>query len=102
MWLPKTLTELARRQFQSLVAIRTHDELRRFLEGVDQKEFWYALTVRTYQVNGDIEDLTLIRWPYTDPEHFGEFAAVLALAGGNLPADQSPMPTNDHRLTVTR
>ena len=36
-----------------------------------------------------IEDLTLIRWPYTDREHFGEFAAVLALAAGNLPADQT-------------
>ena len=89
VWLPKALTELARRQFQSLLAIRTHDELRQFLEGVDQKEFWYALTVRSDQVNGAIEDLTLIRWPYTDPEHFGEFAAVLALADGNLPADQT-------------
>jgi WD40 repeat protein len=89
VWLPKTLTELAVRQFPSLVAIRTHDELRRFLEGVDQKDLWYALTVRSSLANGEIEDLTVIRWPYQDPDHFSESAAVLALAAGSVPIDQT-------------
>jgi hypothetical protein len=87
VWMPKTLTELATSHLRSLLAIKTHDELRLFLGGVEQKDLWYALTVRSDLVNGEIEDLTVIRWPYDDPGHFNETAAVLALAAGNLPID---------------
>ena len=86
LWLPQTLTELAKRQSQFRV-VRTHEELQRFLELQDRKDLWYALTMRGHQVNGDFVDITFIRWPYDDPLHFPELLEILATAAGNPPRD---------------
>ncbi|MGP0062891.1 MAG: hypothetical protein ACLQGP_04715 [Isosphaeraceae bacterium] len=84
LWLPRTLAELARSRSQSR-ALRTHGELRRFLEREGRKDLWYAMTARGHQVYGNFVDITVIRWPYDDPLHFDEMLAVLAVAGGNPP-----------------
>jgi hypothetical protein len=84
LWLPESLTELAKRQYQS-PGVRVHEELQRFLELQDQEDLWYALTTRGHQVNGDFADLTFIRRPYYDPHHFPELLDVLATAAGNPP-----------------
>jgi len=85
LWLPQTLTELAKRQSQSRV-VRTHGELQRFLELQDQEDLWYAQTTRGHQVNGDFTDITVIRRPYDDPLHFPELLDILATAAGNPPS----------------
>ena len=84
LWLPRTLTELAQRQSQSRV-VRTHEELRRFLEREGREDLWYAMTERGHQVNGGFVDITVIRRPYDDAAHFAELLAVLATAAGNPP-----------------
>jgi hypothetical protein len=86
LWLPQALTELAKRQSQSRV-VRTHEELRRFLELQDRKDMWYALTIRGHQVNDNFVDLTFIRRPYDDPLQFPEFLNILATAAGHPPRD---------------
>jgi len=84
LWLPETLIDLAGQHSESSVA-PTHQELRTSLERRGQEKLWYALTTRSYQVNGGIADITFIRHPYRDPEHFQEFLDVLATAAGNPP-----------------
>ncbi len=86
LWLPRALTDLAKRQSQSQV-VRDHGELKRFLERGKQEDSWYALTSRVHQVNGGFVDLTVIRRPYQEPQHFPELLAVLATAVGNPPRD---------------
>jgi hypothetical protein len=82
LWLPRTLIELARRLPRSR-AVRTHDELRRFLELEGREDLWYALTARGYQVNGAFVDITVIRRPHDDAPHFPELLAILATAAGD-------------------
>jgi hypothetical protein len=84
LWLPRTLTELAQRQSQSRV-VRTHEELRRFLELEGREDLWYALTARGHQVNGQFVDITVIRRPYDDAPHFPELLAILATVAGDPP-----------------
>jgi hypothetical protein len=84
LWSPGTLTNLVRRQARSPV-VRDHGCLRRWLESQDEKDLWYALTVRGHQVNGDFADITFIRRPYEEHQHFPEFLAVLATVAGNPP-----------------
>ncbi len=86
VWLPQELTDLSKRQSQSLV-VRTHEELQRLLERQDRIHLWYALTFRAHQLNGKVVDLTFIRWPYGDPRHFQEFLDILATAAGNPPRE---------------
>jgi hypothetical protein len=86
LWLPQEVTELSKRQSQSLV-VRTHEELQRFLELQDRRRLWYALTIRGHQLNGKVVDLKFIRWPYGDPRHFPEFLDILATAAGHPPRD---------------
>ncbi len=86
IWVPETLTELAEQQSRA-PAIRDHEGLKRFLELRDQRDVWYALTVRAHQVNGGFADITVIRRPYHDPEYFPELLAVLATTAGNPPRD---------------
>jgi hypothetical protein len=86
LWLPQALAELAQRQSQSPV-VRTHEELRRFLETEDRQDLWYARTTRGHQVNGEVVDITVIRRPYDDPIHFSELLDVVATAAGKPPRD---------------
>jgi hypothetical protein len=89
LWLPQTLIELAKRQTQPS-RIRTHEELLRTLECLRQRDVWYALTARAHKVNGELVDLTTIRWPYRDSRYFPELLDVLALATGEPPSDPTP------------
>ena len=89
LWLPQTLLELAKRQTANTV-IRTHDDLRRTLDGQHQRNVWYALTVRGHQVSGEFGDITFIRWPHRDTRNFPELLDVLAVAAQRPPRD-TPM-----------
>jgi hypothetical protein len=86
LWLPQELTDLSKRQSQSLV-VRTHEELQRLLERQDRRRLWYAVTFRAHQLDGKVVDLTFIRRPYDEARHFPEFLNVLATAAGNPPRD---------------
>ncbi len=66
-------------------AERTHQKLQRYLERQDQKNLWYAVTVRGRQVNGAFVDITHIRLPYNDPDHLLEFPDILAAVVGSPP-----------------
>ena len=90
LWLPEPLHELAKRPSQSPVP-RSHEEFQRFLERDHQEDLWYALTIRGHQANGDFADLTFIRHPYTDSQHFQELLALVDTMAGNPPRH----PTTD-------
>jgi hypothetical protein len=85
LWLPETLSDLARRRSRCRI-LNNHEELKRFLQGREQEELWYALTWRSYQVNGGFADITIIRHPYREPQCFPEFLAVMATSAGNPPS----------------
>ena len=82
IWLPPTLIELAKCQLSSGV-IRTHDDLKQFLELRGQEKLWYAMTRRAHQSNGEIVDMPFVRQPYREPDSFGEFLMTLAEAAAN-------------------
>jgi hypothetical protein len=84
LWLPETLIDLVGHQSEYLVS-QTHHELQPSLERRGHEKLWYASTTRGYQVNGGIVDITVIRHPYRDPEHFQEFLDVLSTVAGNPP-----------------
>jgi hypothetical protein len=86
LWLPETLIDLAHRQ-TGPSRVRTHLELQGLLDGRRQRDLWYALTLRAHQVNGGFDDITLIRWPYSDCAHFPELIDILAVAAGEPPSD---------------
>ena len=86
LWLPGRFIELAERQ-KMQPPIRTHKELRRVLEVEGQRDAWYALTVRQHHEMGGFDDLTYIRWPYSDPQNLWEYPEVLAVAAGKPPGD---------------
>jgi hypothetical protein len=81
LWLPEPLIDLAAVVSPSS-APRTHLELRAILERRGQTEVWYALTARGHQIDGGAADITLIRRPYHDAEHFEELLNILAAADG--------------------
>jgi hypothetical protein len=84
LWLPETLIDMAGRLPESSVA-QTHQELQSSVGRRVLERLWYASTTRGYQVNGGIVDITVIRHPYRDSEHFQEFLDVLATVAGNPP-----------------
>jgi hypothetical protein len=90
LWLPQTLIECAKLESLSRF-VRTHEELRRFLELRRQQNLWYALTIRGYQVNDEFSDVTYIKRPYDDNQCFQELLVILATAAGNPPGE----PTSD-------
>jgi len=76
LWLPETIIGLAERQSEYMIA-KKHEELQAYLESRGQANLWYAITYRGQQVNGAPGDITYIRQPYREPEHFREFLDVL-------------------------
>ena len=84
VWLPPTLSELARLQSESPV-VRTHKELQEYLAQRDGEKLWYAIVARAHQVDGRVIDLTFIRWPYDEGYSFKDMLDILATAAGNLP-----------------
>ena len=81
IWLPQALLKLAQRQTE-LPVTRSLEELQTYLKQQGLANPWYALKYRSYQVNGEVAEVTLIRRPLESPEHFGEFQNVMAAAAG--------------------
>jgi hypothetical protein len=86
LWLPETLTDLAREQARSRV-VRDHEALKRLLELRGRRDAWYGLTARQHQVNGRFAEITVIRRPYHDPQYYPELLAVLASLAGDPSGD---------------
>jgi hypothetical protein len=84
LWLPETLVDPARTESPALVG-QTHQELKKALECRGQQNLWYAITVRGHQVNHLAVDISFIRYPYREPEHFQELMDVLATLAGSPP-----------------
>jgi hypothetical protein len=84
--LPESLAVLAKEQPLS-PALREHAELRRYLTLEHQEDVWYSLTIRGHQADGHFAEITFIRRPYTDSEHFPELLTFLATAAGDPPRD---------------
>jgi hypothetical protein len=93
LWLPVALIDLARRESRSSLA-QADQELRISLERRGQQNQWYALTTRFHQANGGVAEITFIRRPYREPQHFREFLDVLARA--------APIPPRDPTLNYYR
>ena len=82
IWLPETLVGLAKLQSRSGV-LQTHEDLAGYLEDRGERDLWYALTVRSYLVDGGLDDTTFIRHPFREPERFSELLGILAVAAGS-------------------
>jgi hypothetical protein len=82
IWLPPTFLEWATCHASSEV-MRTHEDLRRFLEIRGKEKLWYAMTTRAHQTNGEFVDLPFVRQPYNEPTLFPQFLAILAVATEN-------------------
>ena len=82
VWVSPLLVDLAKRQAEC-GEIRTHKDLRRFLELRSQINLCYVVIMRGYQVGGNFDDIPFVRQPYNDAEHFPEFLDVLAAAAEN-------------------
>jgi hypothetical protein len=77
--IPETLAKIATQQGRS-PGIRVHADLRRALERLDQRGLWYSVTIGARQANGAQSEMTFIRHPYDEPQHFPEVMRVLARA----------------------
>ena len=65
--------------------ISIHQELQHVLARQNQRNLWYAVTIRGHQVNGEFIDLTIIRKPYDDPNGIPEMVQILDAVAGNPP-----------------
>jgi hypothetical protein len=91
---PEVMVDLAQSRFDVALAPASKQG-KATLEGITKEDLWYAMTVRTYQVNGRSVDITYIRHPYSCPESPSqEFRDVLSKLAGKPPrhpiVDYSP------------
>jgi hypothetical protein len=84
LWLPYSMFELVNGA-TPVAEISTHQGLQHVLVQQNQKNLWYALTIRGHQVNGEFIDLTIIRKPYDDPNGTPEMVQILNTVAGNPP-----------------
>ncbi len=84
IWLPEPLVDLWAGEPRPAV-VHNHQELRAILEHKGYQDLWYAVAVRTFQVNGGTTEILFIRHPYREPEKFQDFLDVLATTAGNPP-----------------
>ncbi len=84
IWLPQLLLDQARDQ-GGLPVVRSPAAMRTSLEGSGWTAPWYALTCRSYQVNGQCSEFTQIRWLMQAADHLDELQAVMATAAGKPP-----------------
>jgi len=84
IWIPSTLLDKARLQ-PGCLAAQTHQESQSGLECLGCENHWYALSIRSHQVNGGTAQIIFIRHPYRDQQIRGEFLDILATAAGNPP-----------------
>jgi hypothetical protein len=93
IWLPSAFLGLAKRQSTS-DALRSHQDLRTFLELGRQQNLWYAMTVRSHLANGSFIDVPYVRQPYGEPNLFFEFLDVLGTATEDPPCEPDGDCTN--------
>ncbi len=74
IWLPAPFTD------SSQEAVKTYEELQRFLDSRCERGLWYAVTIRGHLAGGSFEDITFVRQPYQQPGLFPEFTGILAIA----------------------
>jgi hypothetical protein len=86
LWVFPSFVELAKCRSRP-ERINSFEDLKRSLEIRDQERLWYAVTFRAHQADGRVVDLTFVRQPYRDPEHFAEFLTILSLASGVAPLE---------------
>jgi hypothetical protein len=96
VWLPQTLIDVGQRELRGAV-VPTHHELKVALERRRHEGLLYAVTIRGHQVNGGAGDVTFVRHPYSEPEHFQELLVVLAAVAANPSAD---LAAGGHRPIV--
>jgi hypothetical protein len=65
--------------------IKSHEDLRRYLQLHGLARAWYAMYWRAFQVNGRITALATFSHPYEAADRFHEFLIVMATAGGKPP-----------------
>ncbi len=95
--LPQILIDLTRHDLESQVAWM-HEDWKAALERHGQENVCYGLLVRGHQINGRSADITFVRYPHREPEHFQELRDVLATVAGRPPIGR---PTVDYsRMTV--
>jgi hypothetical protein len=75
LWLPQTVAELVKRQAQTR-SVLTFVDLQCFLEIQHQQRLWYALTTRAHLANGEVHDLTYIRFIYDNNPMFRESPGI--------------------------
>jgi hypothetical protein len=84
LWLPEAMTWLTKRHSRSPF-IRDHEELQEVLEILNLQHLCYAVTIRDYSVNGELDEVTHLRHPYDELCYFPELMDVLSTAAGSPP-----------------
>lgn len=93
IWLPRTLTELARHPSRRQV-MRSHENFRRFLEERHEENLWYAYIDRVYQRSGNHCDCAYVKHPYSDPFAFPELCYLLNGVAEDPPTFEAPSFAN--------
>ena len=89
IWMPRALRDRARHQPGPPVDVSL-DELRTELGRNGWRDAWYALTYRSYQINGESGETTQIRRLSEASDHLHELQVVMATAAGRPPRDEGP------------
>jgi hypothetical protein len=84
IWLPRALLDLARLQ-GGPPEFRSPEELQTFLGQSGCTAAWYALTCRSYEINGESGEITQTRLLSDVAGHLDELKAVMATAAGKPP-----------------
>jgi hypothetical protein len=88
--MPQTLIDLAKRDDEAHVPSK-HEDWKAALERHGHENICYGLLVRGHQVNGRWADITFVRYPHREPEHFQELLDVLAALAGRPLVGQPPL-----------
>ncbi len=94
--LPQVLIDLAKCELESHVDSK-YEDWKTALERHGHENICYELLVRGHQINGRSADITFVRYPHREPEHFQELVDVLATASGRPPVGN---PALDYSRTT--
>ena len=95
--IPQALIDLARGRDFEAHADSAHKAWKATLERHGHENICYALLVRGHQINGRSSDITFVRYPHREPEHFQELLDLLVAAAGRPPVGN---PTVDYSRTT--
>jgi hypothetical protein len=95
IWVPQALRDLARHQAGPPVDC-SPEKVQTYLARNGWRNAWYAMTCRGLQVNGQLSEITQIRWLSEAAEYLDELQAVMATAAGRPPRFE------DGRFSQTR